>query len=200
MQELSKLRSKTKLVKYIFLSASISVLVTVLVVLYIQKLPTDTESNYEITKNKTKKLSKEYSLNITKSIFEGVSEDLSPYVIIAQNVAKNTSDKYLLDIIKGKYTLPDGEITIKADSGTLDELKKSVILNDNVRILFNGMVFNSNQIIVDLETKDAKSNDKVEVTFEKSKIQADKFKTEDSANTIKFEGNVDSNFDLNGLK
>ena len=200
MQELSKLRSKTKLVKYIFLSASISVLVSVLVVLYIQKLPTDTESNYEITKNKTKKLSKEYSLNITKSIFEGVSEDLSPYVIIAQNVAKNTSDKYLLDIIKGKYTLPDGEITIKADSGTLDELKKSVILNDNVRILFNGMVFNSNQIIVDLETKDAKSNDKVEVTFEKSKIQADKFKTEDSANTIKFEGNVDSNFDLNGLK
>lgn len=200
MQELSKLRSKTKLVKYIFLSASISVLVSVLVVLYIQKLPTDTESNYEITKNKTKKLSKEYSLNITKSIFEGVSEDLSPYVIIAQNVAKNTSDKYLLDIIKGKYTLPDGEITIKADSGTLDELKKSVILNDNVRILFNGMVFNSNQIIVDLETKDAKSNDKVEVTFEKSKIQADKFKTEDSANTIEFEGNVDSNFDLNGLK
>lgn len=200
MQELSKLRSKTKLVKYIFLSASISVLVSVLVVLYIQKLPTDTESNYEITKNKTKKLSKEYSLNITKSIFEGVSEDLSPYVIIAQNVAKNTFDQYLLDIIKGKYTLPDGEITIKADSGTLDELKKSVILNDNVRILFNGMVFNSNQIIVDLETKDAKSNDKVEVTFEKSKIQADKFKTEDSANTIEFEGNVDSNFDLNRLK
>lgn len=200
MQELSKLRSKTKLVKYIFLSASICVLVSVLVVLYIQKLPTDTESSYQITRNKTKKLSKEYSLNITKSIFEGVSEDLSPYVIIAQNVAKNTSDKYLLDIIKGKYTLPDGEITIKADSGTLDELKKSVILNDNVRILFNSMVFNSDQIIVDLETKDAKSNDKVKVTFEKSKIQADKFKTEDSANTIKFEGNVDSNFDLNGLK
>ncbi|MEM6339095.1 MAG: LPS export ABC transporter periplasmic protein LptC [Pseudomonadota bacterium] len=174
MQELSKLRSKTKLVKYIFLSASICVLVSVLVILYIQKLPTDTESDYEITNNKTKKLSKEYSLNITKSIFEGVSEDLSPYVIIAQNVAKNTSDKYLLDIIKGKYTLPDGEITIKADSGTLDELKKSVILNDNVRILFNGMVLNSDQIIIDLETKDAKSNDKVEVTFEKSKIQANK--------------------------
>ena len=197
MQELSKLRSKTKLVKYMFLSASICVLVSVLVVLYIQKLPTDTESNYQTTKNKTKKLSKEYSLNITKSIFKGVSEDLSPYVIIAQNVAKNTSDKYLLDIIKGKCTLPDGEITIKADSGTLDEIKKSIILNDNVRILFNSMVFNSDQVIVDLETKDAKSNNKVEVTFEKSKIQADKFKTEDSANTIKFEGNVDSHFDLN---
>ena len=98
MQELSKLRSKTKLVKYIFLSASICILVSVLVILYIQKLPTDTESSYEITKNKAKKLSKEYSLNITKSIFEGVSEDLSPYVIVAQNVAKNTSDKYLLDI------------------------------------------------------------------------------------------------------
>ena len=200
MQELSKLRSKTKLVKYMFLSASICVLVSVLVVLYIQKLPTNNESNYQTTKNKTKKLSKEYSLNITKSIFKGVSEDLSPYVIIAQNVAKNTSDKYLLDIIKGKCTLPDGEITIKADSGTLDEIKKSIILNDNVRILFNSMVFNSDQVIVDLETRDAKSNNKVEVTFEKSKIQADKFKTEDSANTIKFEGNVDSHFDLNGLK
>lgn len=200
MQELSKLRSKTKLAKYIFLSASICVLVSVLVTLYVQKQPTDKESNYESTKSNSKKLSKEYSLNISKSIFEGISEDLSPYVIIAQNVAKNTSDKYLLDIIKGKYTLPDGEITIKADSGTLDELKKSVILNDNVKILFNGMVFNSDQVIVDLETKDAKSNDEVEVTFEKSKIRADKFKTEDSANIIKFEGNVDSNFDLNGLK
>lgn len=200
MQELSKLRSKTKLAKYIFLSASICVLVSVLVTLYIQKLPTESESNYESVKKKTKKLSKEYSLNISKSIFEGVSEDLSPYIIMAQNVAKNTSDKYLLDIIKGKYTLPDGEITIRADSGTLDELKKSVILNDNVKILFNGMVFNSQQVIVDLDTKDAKSNDEVEVIFEKSKIRADKFKTENSANTIKFEGNVNSNFDLDGLK
>ena len=62
------------------------------------------------------------------------------------------------------------------------------------------MVFNSDQIIVNLETKDAKSNDKVEVTFEELQVQADKFKTEDAANTIQFEGNVDSNFNLNRLK
>lgn len=197
MNELSKLRSKTKLAKYIFLSASICVLVSILVTLYLQNLPTENESNYDSVKKKTTKLSKEYSLNISKSIFKGISEDLSPYVIMAKNVSKNTTDKYLLDTINGKYALPDGEITIKADRGTLDEIKKSVILNDNVKILFNGMVFNSKQMTVDLETRDAKSSSEVEVTFKESKIRANKFKTEDSANTIKFEGNVDSTIDLN---
>lgn len=196
MQELSKIRFRTKLTKYIFLSASICVLVSILVTLYIQKIPTENAENYDLTKNKTRKLTKDHSLNISKSIFEGTSEDLSPYVIIAQHVAKNTSDKYFLDVIKGKYTLSDGEITIKADSGTLDELKKSVILNNNVKIIFNDIIFNSKQVIVDLDTKDARSDDEVEVIFKKSKIRADKFKTEDSSDTIKFKGNVDSNFDL----
>lgn len=196
MQELSKIRFKTKLTKYIFLSASICILVSILVTLYIQKIPTESIESYELTKIKTKKLSKDHSLNISKSIFEGMSKDLSPYVIIAQQVAKNTSDKYFLDIIKGKYTLPEGEITIKADSGTLDELKKSVILNNNVKIIFNGVIFNSKQVIVDLDTKDARSDDEVEVIFEKSKIRADQFKTDNSSDTIKFKGNVDSNFDL----
>jgi len=196
MQELSKIRFRTKLTKYIFLSASICVLVSILVTLYIQKSPTESIESYELTKAKSKKLAKDHSLNISKSIFEGTSKDLSPYVIIAQHVAKNASDKYFLDIIKGKYTLPEGEITIKADSGTLDELKKSVILNNNVKIIFNGAIFNSKQIIVDLDTKDARSDDEVEVIFEKSKIRADQFKTKDSSNTIKFKGNVDSNFDL----
>lgn len=196
MQELSKIRFRTKLIKYIFLSASICILVSILVSLYIQKMPTENLESYELTKNKAKKFSKDHSLNISKSVFEGISQDLSPYVIIAQHVAKTTSDKYFLDIISGKYILSDGEITIKADSGTLDELKKSVILNNNVKIIFNGATFNSKQIIIDLDTKDARSNDEVEVIFEKSKIRADKFKTEDSSNTIKFKGNVDSNFDL----
>jgi len=39
MQELARIRAKTKLVKYIFLSTSICVLVAVLVTLYIHKLP-----------------------------------------------------------------------------------------------------------------------------------------------------------------
>ena len=74
--------------------------------------------------------------------------------------------------------------------------QKSVILNNNVKIIFNGVIFNSKQVIVDLDTKDARSDDEVEVIFEKSKIRADQFKTENSSDTIKFKGNVDSNFDL----
>ena len=199
MQELVKLRAKTKLIKYIFLSTSICVLVAVLVILYIHKLPTEDGSDFEAAQKKSKKLPKEYSLNIKKSIFEGVSNDLAPYVIMAQNVAKNTANEYLLNAVNGTYTLPDGNITIKADSGTLDEIEKSVILNDNVTVLFNGMIFNSEQMIIDLETKDAKSPEEVEVTFEKSKIRADQFQTEESAEIIKFKGNVESNFDLNDM-
>ena len=197
MQELARIRAKTKLVKYIFLSTSICVLVAVLVTLYIHKLPIEDGSDSESAQKRSRKLPQEYSLTIKKSIFEGVSNDLSPYVIMAQNVAKNTTNEYLLNIVNGTYTLPDGEITIKADNGTLDEAEKSVQLNDNVSVLFNGMTFNSEQMIINLETKDAKSPEEVEVTFEKSKIRADQFQTEESAEIIKFKGNVESNFDLN---
>lgn len=197
MQELKKIRAKTKLLKYIFLSASLCVLIAVLTTLYVQKLPIEDKSDFKKSQKKSRKLPEEYSLNISKSIFKGISSDLAPYVIMAQNVVKNSSDKYLLDIVNGTYTLPDGKITIKADNGTLDEIKKSVILNDNVSIHFNGMIINSQQILVDLETKDAKSQEEVEVIFENSKIRADKFQTEDSAETIKFEGNIDSSFDIN---
>lgn len=196
MQELVKIQTKTKLVKYIFLSASLCVLVAVLVILYLHKLPTEDESSFKTAQKEARKLPKEYSLRIKQSIFEGVSTDLAPYVIMAQNVARNTANEYLLKIVNGTYKLADGEIIIKADSGTLNETEKSVTLKDNVSILFNGMSFNSEKMIVNLSTKDAKSPEEVEVTFEQSKIRADQFQTEDSAGIIKFKGNVDSSFDL----
>ena len=199
MQELSKIQSRTKLIKYIFLSASICALVAILITLYIQKLPVEDESYYESSDKKTKKLSKGYSLNIKKSVFEGTSEDSSLYTIIVQNISRNESNEHLMTAINGKYTLPSGEITIKADRGILDKQKNLITLNDNVKILFNDMLFNSSYVVIDLGTKDVKSNSEVEVTFKKSKIRADKFKTQDSATTIKFEGNVNSIFDLNGL-
>jgi len=199
MQELVKIRAKTKLVKYIFLSTSICVLVAVLVTLYIHKLPTEDESDFEYIQKKSRKLPTEYSLTINKSVFEGLSNDLAPYVIIAQNVAKNSVNEYLLNVINSTYTLPDGEMTIKADSGTLDEDEKSVMLNDNVSVLFNGMRFNSEKIIINLDTKDTKSPEEVEVTFKKSNIRADQFQTEESTEIIKFKGNVESNFDLNEM-
>jgi lipopolysaccharide export system protein LptC len=196
MPELAKIRARTKLIKYIFLSASLCILVSILVTLYIQKLPTEDELDSEFSTKKSTKLSQEYSLNISKSIFEGISDDLAPYVIMAQNVVKNSTDKYLLDIVNGTYTLPDGKITIKAGAGTLSESEKSILLKDDVTILFNGMTFNSDQVTVDLDTRDAKSDSEVEITYKKSKIRADKFKTEDSAQTIKLEGNIDSNFEV----
>jgi lipopolysaccharide export system protein LptC len=196
MQYLAKIRARTKLIKYIFLSASLCLLVSILVTLYIQKLPTEDELDSEFSTKKSHKLSNEYSLNINKSVFEGIGDDLAPYIIMAQNVVKNSADKYLLDIVNGTYTLPDGKITIKAGAGTLNELEKSILLHENVTILFNGMIFNSKEVTVDLDTKDAKSDSEVEISFKKSTIRADKFKTEDSNQIIKLDGNVDSNFDL----
>lgn len=196
MQKLKRYHLRAKLVKYIFLSASVCVILLAVITIYINKIPLETDDIEINKKDFSKKLPKDFKLNINKSVFEGVSQDLLPYKIMAQNVIKNASDKYLLNIVSGTYTIPSGTITIKSNKATLDEISKSVILENNVIILFDEMNFNGNKFTIDLDTKDAKSEDEVTVLYKKSKIRADKFQTENSSKIIHFDGNVDSQLDL----
>ncbi len=142
------------------------------------------------------KLSKEYTLSINRSIFEGISSDSLPYTIYAENVMKNSENKYVLKAIEGTYTLTDGDITLKAINGTIDEFNQFVTLKNNAQIEYNGIVFNSDKIKLHLDNQDIESDTPVDVNFKNSNIKADSFKAKNSGKDIIFEGNVESEFDL----
>lgn len=196
MENLIKARAqKIKLIKYIFLSTGCCVLIAIVTSLYTQNtlISKDfTSSSQEVHS----KLPKDYTLSINHSVIEGVSSDLMPYKISAENIVKNSANKYVLNSVNGKYSLDDGDISIKATKGTLDEVTKSFTLTDDAQVIFNGIIFSGKEIIFDLHSKDATSNKEVEVVFEQSSIKADSFKIEDSTNSIEFKGNVKSNFNI----
>ena len=195
MHSLSKTRSRIKLLKYAFLSAGICVMIAIIAILYAQN---NLQNHTEEAVNETAKpkLSKEYTLSIQHSIFEGISQDSLPYKISAENVVKDADNKYLLNTIIGKYKVAGGAIELTASNGTLDELNKFVILNQNAQITYNGIIFNSAKIKCNLDNKDIESDVPVDVNFKKSNIKADKFNTKNSGNDIIFKGNVESKFDL----
>lgn len=195
MENLIKARAqKIKLIKYIFLSTGCCVLIAIVTSLYAQNALISKDSSS--SQKDRSKLPKDYTLSINHSVIEGVSSDLMPYKISAENIVKNSANKYVLNSVNGKYSLDDGDISIKATKGTLDEVTKSFTLTDDAQVIFNGIIFSSKEIIFDLHSKDASSNKEVEVVFEQSSIKADSFKIEDSTNSIEFKGNVKSNFNI----
>ena len=196
MENLIKARAqKIKLIKYIFLSTGCCVLIAIVTSLYAQNTLISKDFTSSSQEDHSR-LPKDYTLSINHSVIEGVSSDLMPYKISAENIVKNSANKYVLNSVNGKYSLDDGDISIKATKGILDEVTKSFTLTDDAQVIFNGVVFSGKEIIFNLHSKDATSNKEVEVVFEQSSIKADSFKIEDSTNSIEFKGNVKSNFNI----
>jgi hypothetical protein len=192
---------RKKSIKYLFFALFILAVIFIIANFWMEKSSINAKSNYtaikdKLQKSKSCKLPENYTLNINKSVFEGLSNDLSPYTIYAQNVIKNSIEKYLLSSIDGIYVIDGEDVQITAGKGTLYENKKSIMLQDNVEIFFNGILVNSDNIMIDFETRNAKSKNKVEVLFDDSRIEADQFETHDSSKIIKFKGNVNSNLDF----
>lgn len=195
MEHLVRAHKRTKILKYIFLSAGICVLIAIIAILWAKNNSYSAAENEKAGQEKTK-LSKEYTLGITRSIFEGVSDDLLPYKISAKSVKKDLSNRYFLNDIKGKYSLEDGDVLLNALKGTLDDDNKYIILENNVKIIFDDITLKSDNIKFNLDSKNAQSDSEVIIDFKDSNIRADGFETENSGDKIKLEGNVESNFKL----
>ena len=195
MNKLPNSLAKIKMLKYIFLSTGICIMITIFILLYVQSTDLENISSNDEEQN-TPKLSAEYALSINNPVFEGVSSDLLPYKISAENVVKNIANKYILSHVTGKYKLMSGDMLLKAKTGILNEDTKFVILDKNVQIECDGITLNSDQVKVNLNTKDAESDNPVDINFNESNIKADSFKTKDSGNEIIFQGNVKSDFKL----
>lgn len=198
MNQLKQHQNKIKFIKYAFLSSGIFLLLIIFVtIMYSPNSSTD-KSNSEQALNDTKPyLTKDYSLSIQSPVFEGFSNNLTPYKILANTMMRDKNNNYILQTVSGKYCTSDGDITIKSNNAALDEITKHITLTDDVLIIFNGAQLKSNQLNFNINTQNINSDTPVLVDFSNSYIKADKLESEDYSEIIRFKGNVESVFDIN---
>ncbi|GAB4165729.1 MAG: hypothetical protein Tsb006_5210 [Rickettsiaceae bacterium] len=189
-------QGKVRLIKYVFLSAGICVLVAIIISVIVKNYEFSTDEANLPTKDKKHKLNKEYTLSINNTVFEGFSDELMPYKILAQNISKNKNNNYVLKIVSGAYSLEEGEVSIRSENGLLDEVTRQVQLDGNVVLSFNGIELKTNQLQLDTKTKDAKSIVPVTIDFNNSCIEAKQLETKNSAKIIELKGDVKCNFNI----
>jgi lipopolysaccharide export system protein LptC len=147
---------------------------------------------------------KNYEIILQNPVFEGTDQDLKPYKITAYSAIKISDNKYKLNKVNATYTTSDKNyISVIAKYGTIREHDHLIKLSDNVHLSYERLLFNSNNIEIDLLRKEAISNSSVLLTYKNSRISADRFKSQDSNRIVTFKGNVrakihisDFNYDL----
>ncbi len=197
MNQLKQHQKKIKFIKYVFLSSGIFLLLIIFVtIMYSPNSSTDKSNSQQDIHDKKPYLTKDYSLSIQSPVFEGFSNNLTPYKILASAMMRDKNNNYILQTVSGKYFTSDGDITIKSNNAALDEITKHVTLTDDVLITFNGAQLKSSQLNFNINTQNINSNTPVIVDFSNSYIKADKLESEDYSETIRFKGNVESVFDI----
>ena len=197
MNQLNRSQNKFKLIKYIFLCSGVLVLIVIFttIIYSSRSLQNNHVAKQDILNNKPY-LTKDYSLGIENPVFEGISNNLAPYKILAQTMVKDKYNNYILQSVSGKYLSSDGDIIIKSNEATLDDFAKKIILKDNVLIIFNGIKLKSSQLNLNINTHNINSEVPVIVDFSNSYIKADKLDSDDYSKIIRFKGNVESVFDM----
>ena len=197
MNQLKHHQNKIKFIKYAFLSSGIFLLLIIFVtIMYSPNSSTDTSNSEQELNDKKPYLTKDYSLSIQNPVFDGFSNNLTPYKILANTMMRDKNNNYILQTVSGKYFTSDGDITIKSNNAALDEITKHITLTDDVLIIFNGAQLKSNQLNFNINTQNINSDTPVLVDFSNSYIKADKLESEDYSEIIRFKGNVESVFDI----
>lgn len=194
MINITYITRKNRIIKYSFLVSGILVLFLILFSSSNeeQKLIVD-----ELDPTAIDQTQEEFKLNMNNSIFEGLNKDKLPYQIKANMVTKQNDNIYNLNTINAKYNTTNGNLRILAQNGVLNETTKFFTLRENVQIIFDTLILNSDLINFNLNSNMAYSEHPVEVNFQNSTIKASSFSADDSSNIINFEGNVVSTFNLN---
>lgn len=197
MNPINKTKQISNFLKYSSLVGCLVIIISVFFITPDKKIKEMEINNHSSSNQETsKKETQNYELKINHSVFEGLTQDLLPYKVIANSATKTEDDKYSLKAINAKYILKNGELKIKALEGTMDDASKIIILKDNVEINFEGVTFKSNQIDFNMTSKEAQSNTNVEVDYKDSKIKAKSFNSKDNNKIINFDGNIESRFKI----
>ena len=193
----NKRKIRLKLLKYIFLSASFCVLLTIIITLYQKNTEINQNSKDVSTKTSKATKPKEYNLAIDHLMFEGFNDKSVPYKILAKEVTKNQFNQYIMNSVSSQYSFNNkDDLTAKSMHGLFDEDNKLVILKDDVRVFLNNIVLNSEEIKINLKNQDIYSDELVEVNSKMGNIKADSFNTKESNNIIEFKGNVESTYTI----
>lgn len=138
-----------------------------------------------------------YNIILKDSIFEGVSKNLNTYKIKTERAIKESNNKYKLDIINAIYNVnQDQTLIINAKEGFLDEESSILDLKNDVKLLFDEIIFNTNDARIDLVNKNITGHSPVTLLYKNSSITSDSFNTKDENNIIIFRGNVSTIIDL----
>jgi len=197
MNQSKPYQNRFKFVKYIFLCSGVLVLLAIFItIIYSSGSPKNNPTAKQDVLDNKLYFTKDYSIGVENPVFEGVSNNLIPYKILAQTMMKDKYNNYILQSVSGKYLSNDGDIIIKSNEATLDDLAKKIILKNNVLIIFNGIQLKSSQLNFNINTQTINSDTPVIVDFSNSYIKADKLDSDDYSKIIRFKGNVESVFDM----
>ena len=152
MDQLKRHQDKIKFIKYVFLSSGIFLLLVILVTIMYSPNSSNTSDSQQEIDDKKPYLTKDYSLSIQSPVFEGFSNNLTPYKILANTMMRDKNNNYILQTVSGKYLTSEGDITIKSKNAALDEITKQVVLTNDVLIIFNGAQLKSSQLNFNINT------------------------------------------------
>lgn len=196
MQHLVDIQRRVKLFKFFFLIVGVFIVVLIVTSIYFEKL-SSVADNTDLQNIKVEhKLTDDCSLNIEGSVYEGINSELLPYKINVKNISKDRENNYSMESLSGKYTLEQGDVYINAVRGILNEDKKQLLLNDNVRLILNDFKITGKELYIDIETNDLKSAEPVTIYYNNSAVRANQMDTKNSARIIELKGKVESVFNL----
>lgn len=199
MDLISQKKLYVKIIKYLFLSVGILIILTICINLSQDNINTNiSEQTTDPVKNIAKK-DLTHKLSINHTVFEGLTEKLTLYKIIAQHIDKLDHSNYLLKSINADYPLDEGILNLKSLEGSFDSDKNELILNNHVTALYNGITFNSESLKFVLDSKNSFSDTPVTITYKDSEIIANRFHTENASNILQFNGNVKVKIKLDNL-
>lgn len=156
------------------------------------------ENNTNIVEKTPKKnLDLKYNIILKDSVFEGVDKNLNSYLVKAEQVIKDSDNKYKLDTINGTYNVNKNQsVTVYAKEGFLNAESHILDLKNDVKFYFEDIIFDTNDARIDLIKQSIISNSPATLFHKNSTITSDSFNTQDDNNIIIFKGNVYTTIDL----
>lgn len=121
----------------------------------------------------------------------GQDKNKQPFDIQAQEVVQKTDNKIeVLNINANHLTKDAKKISASSGSATVDQSTNSVVMDGNVKIVFDNQYHLSAQkAAIDYNNAIIDGNTKVILETKFGRIESDKFEVKDDYNLIKFYGN-----------
>ena len=133
---------------------------------------------------------KKYDVAIKKSVIEGSDLQGKNYTIKSESILKSSEDIYRLNNIIGLYNIGQIGLELFANMGAMNDKNRTLHLEEQISLEYNGYILNTSKLDVDLKTMSASTNEQVNVTHDSSNVISDTMCINSQNNTIDFEGNV----------